>query len=87
FDVIFKKKEIPNTILDQKPLSACSTWLPKIVTEFSEVNKTTSSAIRTIKQGGVSIDGVKITDPNKELDAGEYTLKVGKKEFFKIVVR
>ncbi|MDY6844088.1 MAG: tyrosine--tRNA ligase, partial [Thermodesulfobacteriota bacterium] len=49
FDVIFKKKEIPNTILDQKPLSACSTWLPKIVTEFSEVNKTTSSAIRTIK--------------------------------------
>jgi tyrosyl-tRNA synthetase len=43
----------------------------------------TSEAMRLIKQGGVHVDDVKITDPNAKLIKGEHLFKVGKRKFLR----
>jgi tyrosyl-tRNA synthetase len=48
-----------------------------------------SEADRVIKQGGVEVDGVRVEDPRKIMPTykvGEFTLKVGKKKFLKVVI-
>jgi tyrosyl-tRNA synthetase len=58
--------------------------------------KSTSEAMRLIKQGGVSEvydlssdspDYIKITDPHIKLKVGEHIIKVGKRKFYKIKVK
>jgi tyrosyl-tRNA synthetase len=44
-------------------------------------------ARRKIQQGGVSIDDVRIDDPNAELTPGEHTIRVGKKFKARCLVR
>jgi tyrosyl-tRNA synthetase len=55
-------------------------WLPQIMKDCGLV-KSTSEAIRLIKQGGVKVNEIKITDPNKTLERGGYIIKVGKGRF------
>ena len=48
-----------------------------------------SEADRLVKQGGVEIDGARISDVKYELDltnAREFLLRAGKKKFLRIVV-
>jgi len=48
-----------------------------------------SEAERLIKQGGVELDGSRVTDVKKELDLskpGEFLLRAGKKRFLRVVV-
>jgi tyrosyl-tRNA synthetase len=48
-----------------------------------------SEAERLIKQGGVELDGVRVSDIKKELDVskpGEFLLRAGKKKFLRVVV-
>ncbi len=60
-------------------------WLPQIMKDAG-LTKSTSEAIRLIKQGAVSINGKKCDDPNKMLSIGEeYLIKVGKRRFLKVV--
>ena len=48
---------------------------------------TSSEAIRLIKQGGVTIDGEKITDEKHIIKAEkDFVLKVGKRKFLKVRV-
>ena len=45
-------------------------------------------ARRLVQQGGVSVDDVKISDPNQKIDiSGSAILKKGKKQFVKLVLR
>ena len=45
-------------------------------------------ARRLVQQGGVSVDDVKISDPNQKIDiSGGVVLKKGKKQFVKLVLR
>jgi len=45
-------------------------------------------ARRMIEGGGVSVDGVKITDPKANLEVtGEHVIKVGKRKFLKILLK
>ena len=45
-------------------------------------------ARRLVRQGGVSVDDVKISDPNQKIDiSGGAILKKGKKQFVKLVLR
>ncbi len=46
----------------------------------------TSEALRNIEQGGVRIDGVKISDKNLKLEAGTYVVQVGKRRFARITL-
>lgn len=85
FEKIFSKKEIPDDIpefkLDAKEV--------KLVTIIKENNMAASSgeAVRLIKQGGVTIDGEKITDDKYVVKAEkDFVLKVGKRRFLRVKV-
>ena len=52
----------------------------------SELAPSNSEAKRLLKQGSVSIDGIRIKGLDHALDVGEYALRVGKKRWAKIVI-
>lgn len=60
-------------------------WLPKIMKDISLV-KSTSEAIRLIKQGGVKINNATVTDSDITLQKGEHIIKVGKRKFYKVKI-
>lgn len=84
FENIFKNKGLPDDIpvfkLKNKEQDI---WIPSLMKETG-LAKSTGEAMRLIKQGGVSVDDEKWTDPDKKLAPGEYLLKVGKRRFLKI---
>jgi len=47
----------------------------------------TSEAGRLIKQGGVKVNDAVVSDTNLKLQPGEHIVKVGKKKFYKIIVK
>lgn len=85
FDHIFRDKELPEEVplfrlrKDEKEI-----WLPRIMKQSGLV-KSTGEGIRLIKQGAVSVNREKWTDPNRNLPAGEYILKIGKRRFLRIL--
>lgn len=87
FENIFKKKGLPDDIPEIRLQDNEDIWLPRLMKESDLINVSSSgNAIRLIKQGGVSVDGKKWTDPDKKLSPDSiHDLKVGKRGFFKIV--
>ncbi|MBL7031677.1 MAG: tyrosine--tRNA ligase [Nitrospira sp.] len=86
FENIFKKKGLPDEVPEIRLKDNEDIWLPRLMKENSLINvSSTGEATRLIKQGGVSVDGKKWTDPNENVPAGEHDLKVGKRGFFKIL--
>jgi tyrosyl-tRNA synthetase len=88
FEHVFKDKGVPEEIPVYRPdPSEGEIWLPKIMKLSGLVNvNSTGEAIRLIKQGGVTVNNEKWSDPDRKLPAGkEYLIKVGKRRFFRIV--
>ncbi len=83
FENIFKKKGLPDDIPVFKLDNEEDIWIPGIMKEAGLAGST-GEGIRLIKQGGVSVDGEKLSDPNKKIPAKECLLKVGKRKFLKI---
>lgn len=85
FEKVFSNKEIPDDIPEFR-LEAKEIKLITILRENNLVNST-SEAIRLIKQGGVSIDGIKITDEKHIVKPEkDFILKAGKRKFLKVRV-
>jgi tyrosyl-tRNA synthetase len=63
-----------------------ATWLPQIMKETG-LAKGSGEAIRLIKQGGVKLNGTTVTDPDIRLQQGEHIIKVGKRRFYKVIIR
>ncbi len=51
------------------------------------LSPSTSEAVRNIEQGGVRIDGMKISDRSVRLKAGQYVVQVGKRKWARVTVR
>lgn len=83
---LFRKKEIPEEIetVEIKE-EGQGVWLPKILKE-SGVIKSTSEAVRLIKQGGIRVNDEQIINPDIKLTAGEHIVRIGKRRFIKIKV-
>ncbi len=60
-------------------------WLPQVMKDTG-LNKSTSEAIRLIKQGGVKVNDSTVTDPDTRLQRGEHIIRVGKRRFYKVIV-
>ncbi len=61
-------------------------WLPQIMRDTG-LAKSTSEAIRLIKQGGVKANDIPVTDTDMKLEVGkEYIIRVGKRRFYKVRV-
>ncbi len=87
FDKIFVKKEIPDevteVIIDRDTASNIISLLRNIGAAPSN-----SEARRLVDQGGVSINGVKVTNVNSPIQIqNESILKVGKRKFYKLIIK
>ncbi len=86
FEEVFKEKKLPHRIPKVK-VSKKKIWVVKLLT-ISGMAKSSSEARRLIQQGAVTLDGERVTDPEKELIIREGAiLKVGKRRFAKIVAK
>lgn len=82
FEKTFSKKERPTDL--KIVLATKGASLSKIITEAGGT-KSLSEARRLMQQGGVSLDEKKIATDTAELPK-EFTLKVGKHQFFKVIL-
>lgn len=86
FDHLFRDRQVPDVVPELRlPWEGEKMWLPRVMT-LSGMTTSTSAAIRLIEQGGVSLDGKKVTDVNLELGPTEaYLLRAGKRRFLRIL--
>jgi tyrosyl-tRNA synthetase len=86
FEMKFSKKEIPEDIPELAISSAeSSIWIAKLIVD-SGIAKSNSQAIRLVQGGGVILNGAKVTDKDFKIDlTAENVIKIGKKNFFKVV--
>ena len=88
FDTVHVKHRVPDKIEELRLKGASDgVWIVKAMTE-SGLCPSASQARRMIQQGGVSVDGDKVTDIEHRLvkRRSAYTLKVGKRKFVAIRV-
>lgn len=86
FDKIFVEKSAPDDmdVFSVKERNGIET-IVSLMTE-AKLASSRGEARRLIEQGGVSIDGEKVSDPNARIpDKAEFVLKVGKRRFLKVI--
>ncbi|KAB0671719.1 tyrosine--tRNA ligase [Oryzomonas sagensis] len=83
----FKENEIPDDMPQVGyPLADGPVLLAKAMTEAG-LTKSNGEGRRSIDQGGVKLNGEKVSDTNLELaSAGEYIVQIGKRRFARIVI-
>ena len=91
FEKVFKKKlypeEIRELVLKKDNLKEGKIWITELIA-MSNLVSSKSEARRLIKQGGVRINGEKVSDPNFDLTVEEgMILKIGKLNFIKLVIK
>lgn len=87
FDKIFIKKDIPDDIPELEVEKSKSTSIMDLIVDVNFASSK-GEARRLVQQGGVSLDGNKITDIGFEITfVGEQILKVGKRKFIKLVAK
>jgi tyrosyl-tRNA synthetase len=88
FETVFSKKEIPDNIGEVVIKKAETVPFPKFIVEL-KMASSTNEAKRLIEQGGVTLDGEKVTDIHSVFPkdkVGTTILKVGKLKMKKITV-
>ena len=87
FDRVFSQKETPDEIREVRlPSGPGSIWVPKLLVSLG-LAKSNGEARRLIEQGGVSIDGERLSDPAREIGAAgsaSHLIKVGKRHFVRV---
>ena len=88
FEARFRHGEIPQDIPEQViDVPADGGGIGQVL-KSSGVCPSTSEAIRMIEQGGVKVDGEKVSDKALKLAAGAtYVLQVGKRKFARVSLR
>lgn len=83
----FKENEIPEEMPQVSYTTAdCPILLAKALTEAG-LTKSNGEARRSIDQGGVKLNGEKVSNTNLELTiAGEYIVQIGKRRFVRIII-
>jgi tyrosyl-tRNA synthetase len=88
FNRIFKQKQTPDEV-EERSLSSAKWKLPRLMVETALVSSV-SEARRLIEQGGVRLEGERVTDVNHEVDlsAGQAILmQVGKRRFLRVIAK
>ncbi len=87
FEQVHARRELPDEIeereLDGEPGGLL---LIKVLPQLG-LASSGSEARRLIAQGGVSVQGERVSDPNAKLSAGVHLLKVGKRKFTRVTVK
>ena len=87
FDKIFARKETPDEVRQVLlPAGAEPLWVPKLLVTLG-LAKSNGEARRLIEQGGVTIDGARVSDAAASLPAtaaAAHLIKVGKRHFVRV---
>ncbi|GAB4389114.1 MAG: tyrosine--tRNA ligase [Thermodesulfovibrionales bacterium] len=87
FEKVFRRKGLPEDIPSfELEWDGEEMWVP-LAMKLSGLAGSTGEAMRLIKQGGVSVDDERVSDPNMKLKKGSHLLKVGKRKFLRIIPR
>ncbi len=89
FEQVHARRELPDEIEERtvdRDAGADSVPLARTLAQLG-LSPSGSEARRLIGQGGVSIEGAKVADPNAKLLSGVHLLKVGKRKFVRVTVR
>ena len=88
FERIFARKETPDEVREVRmPSAAEPLWIPKLLVAAG-LAKSNGEARRLIEQGGVSLDGERVSDPAATIaarPAAAHLFKVGKRHFVRVV--
>ena len=86
FDKVFAKSQLPDDI-PEVAIAPEAIAASKLL-QHCKLVSSGGEAKRMIKQGGVSINGEKVTDPNNQVTPGEgMVVQVGKRKFAQLKVR
>jgi tyrosyl-tRNA synthetase len=81
----FQRHEAPPDMPEEKVQISSASLAVSAVLKASGLVKSTSEAIRLIKQGGVRIDGERVEDPKREIQIGTaHVFQVGKRKFARV---
>lgn len=80
WDAQFSKREVPTDIPEHTvECDADGIWIPKALVAVG-IAPSTSAGKRLVEQGGVEVDGARVTDPKAKLaQGGRYVVKAGKR--------
>jgi tyrosyl-tRNA synthetase len=84
FDARFSKGALPED-LESVTVSGAPLGISQLLREAGLV-ASGSEALRNVEQGGVRIDGEKVTDKGLKLGAGTYVVQVGKRRAARVTV-
>ncbi|MDA8155183.1 MAG: tyrosine--tRNA ligase [Actinomycetota bacterium] len=85
FARVFKEREVPEDMPVVKlEWDEGRLWIPKAM-KAAGLAPSTSEAQRLIKQGGVKVNGEKVSDPAEKLQKGEYVISVGRRKYARII--
>ena len=88
FESRFRRGEMPEDIEDRVIDVSTETFAIAHVLKSSGLCPSTSEALRMIEQGGVKVNGDKVSDKALKLQAGAtYVLQVGKRKFARVTLR
>jgi len=84
FEARFKQGEIPQDI-PEHAIPGGTYSLPQILKQVG-LTASTSEAMRMIDQGGVRLNGERVSDKSLQLPSGEFVLQVGKRKFARVKI-
>ena len=83
----FQKGAMPDDIPEMEVKARSGTLPIANILKQAGLTKTTSEALRLIKQGAVSVDGERISDKSIRIDVGsQHIFQVGKRRFARVTV-
>ena len=86
FEKTVQQKNLPTEIPAYKYSGETQTRIDDLLI-LANLSESKSEAKRLIEQGGVEIDGKKVTDPNSEIKVkNDMVIKVGKRKYIKIKI-
>jgi tyrosyl-tRNA synthetase len=87
FEARFKEGKVPDDIEQHTISTGGEPMLFYQVLKQSGLTSSTSEAMRMIEQGGVKLDGAKVSDKALKLSAGgPFVIQVGKRKFARVVL-
>ncbi|MCD6399906.1 tyrosine--tRNA ligase [candidate division WOR-3 bacterium] len=87
FIKVFSRREMPEKMPEYKMKKGEKIWVVRLLISAG-FGKSNSEVMRVIRQGGLKINGKKVTDTNLELIAkDDIMIKFGKKKFLKVIAK
>jgi tyrosyl-tRNA synthetase len=89
FELVHKRREVPEEVEEREVSRDAGSDAVPLAKTLAQLGLAASGseARRLIAQGGVSVEGERVSDPNARLSPGVHLLKVGKRKFTRVTVK